>query len=549
MSGLPASLAPWAESLQALTPELAIALGPMVRRLDELVTAREPSTAEDGMSAGYGGLSRRGRPERLLASQWLLADEVPEEFARRAAVGELLHLAPEYQSTRARGRVVMLADTGPSQAGAGRLVQLACMIVLYRRAASRGSEVRLGILGDDPSAWVAGDLPAMLRAWLRSRHVQDPGPDELSARLATLEAADEAWVVGSAVLSGRRRTITVAESAWDDEGARAVEVRLSGVTVTLPLPERDLAIRALRGDGFRRTQRSASRAERDVAAAGLCLPAFTSAAPRLLLRGEEPGEIYSVYLPDGRPASAPKGYRFDGSVVAASWLGRRLVAVAVNGDEASVHVIGKRLGKLGGTRFPAANMDVPYPRKPVQAVYYEQGDLLIQGTGEEWSRVDAEGRVTACSFTAIAPNPGPMIDAYLAVSRRGNWLWVRGIRGSSGISPSTRHILGGGALAMLAGTNEWRVIDARGDECTISTADTPIGLVVDDVPALITLSDGGHIVRAAWPDGSRTLTRWSGRQVPAVHPTLPMIAAQHDDHVVVGHAITGEIHGTIRAAA
>ena len=133
MSGLPASLAPWAESLQALTPELAIALGPMVRRLDELVTAREPSTAEDGMFAGYGGLSRRGRPERMLASQWLLADEVPEEFTRRAAVGELLHLAPEYQSARARGRVVVLADTGPSQAGAGRLVQLACMIVLHRR--------------------------------------------------------------------------------------------------------------------------------------------------------------------------------------------------------------------------------------------------------------------------------------------------------------------------------------------------------------------------------------------------------------------------------
>lgn len=102
---------------------------------------------------------------------------------------------------------------------------------------------------------------------------------------------------------------------------------------------------------------------------------------------------------------------------------------------------------------------------------------------------------------------------------------------------------------MLTDADKWRVVDASGAECTISTADTPIGLVVDEVPALITLSDGGHIVRAAWPDGSRTLTRWSGRQVPAIHPTLPLIAAQHDDHVVVGHAITGEIQGTIRAAA
>jgi hypothetical protein len=350
-------------------------------------------------------------------------------------------------------------------------------------------------------------------------------------------------------LSGRRRTITVAESAWDGDGARAVDVRLSGVTITLPLPERDLAIRALRGGGFRRTDRPASRAEPDVAAAGLRLPAFTSAARRLLLRGGEPGEVYSVHLPDGRPASAPKGYRFDGSVVAASWLGRRLIAVAVNGDEASIHVIGKRLGKLGGTRFPAANVEVPNPQTPVQAVYHVGGDLLIQGTGEQWCRVDAEGRVTACTFAAIAPGPGPMIDAYLAVSRQGDWLWVHGIRGLHRISPSTRHVLGGGALAMLADTNEWRVINARGDECRISTADTPIGLVVDKVPALITVSDWEHIVRAAWPDGSRTLTRWSGRPVPVIHPTLPLIAARHDDHVVVGHAITGEIHATIRAKA
>lgn len=549
MSDLPASLAPWAESLQALTPELAIALGPMIRRLDELVTAREPATAAEGVFAGYGGLSRRGRPERLLASQWLLADEVPEEFTRRAAAGELLHLAPEYQSARARGRVVVLTDTGPSQAGAARLVQLACLIVLHRRAASQGSEVRIGVLGDDPSDWVAGDLPAMLRTWLRSRRVQDPGPDDLSARLATLDAADEAWTVTSPVLSGRRRTITVVESAWDDTGARAVDVKLSGASITLPLPERDLAIRALRGGGFRGTERAAFREKPPPRAAGLRLPAFTSSARRLLLRGGEPGEISSVYLPDGRPASAAKAYRFDGAVVAASWLGRRLVAVAVNGDEASVHVIGKRLGKLDGTRFPAANLDALSPEMPVQSLYHDPGGLLLPGAGDQWCRVDPEGRVTECSYVAIAPNPGPAIDAYLAVSRHGDRVWVRGIPGMPRITPSTQFVLGGGAIAVLTDADKWRVVAARGAECTISTADTPIGLVVDDIPALITLSDGGHIVRAAWPGGDRTLTRWSGRQVPVVHPALPLLAAQHDDQVVVGHAITGEIHATIRAAA
>src|SRR5262249_19724341 len=265
---------------------------------------------------------------------------------RRAAAGELLHLAPEYQSARARGRVVVLTDTGPSQAGAARLGPPACPIVPHPPAAPQGSGGKLGRPGEGPAPRGAAAPPAVLRPWLRSRRVQDPGPDDLSARLATLDAADEAWTVTSPVLSGRRRTITVVESAWDDTGARAVDVKLSGASITLPLPERDLAIRALRGGGFRRTERAAFREKPPPRATGLRLPAFTSSARRLLLRGGEPGEISSVYLPDGRPASAAKAYRLDGAVVAASWLGKRLVAVAVNGDDASVHVIGKRLGKL-----------------------------------------------------------------------------------------------------------------------------------------------------------------------------------------------------------
>ncbi|WP_200948341.1 hypothetical protein, partial [Kitasatospora sp. Root107] len=135
-SRLPAALAPWATALSAISPELAVALGPLLRRLDALVGEREPVADVHGDPDGLGGLSRSGRPDQLLPSEWLLADEYPEEFLRRLVDGELLHLAPEFNKPTVRGRMVALVDAGPTQAGAGRLVQLAALLVLHRRAAA-----------------------------------------------------------------------------------------------------------------------------------------------------------------------------------------------------------------------------------------------------------------------------------------------------------------------------------------------------------------------------------------------------------------------------
>ncbi|KOU26607.1 hypothetical protein, partial [Streptomyces sp. WM6368] len=89
---LPAALAPWAGTLSAITPELAVAFGPLLHRLDALVGEREPVADLVGDPDGLGGLARSGRPDQLLASEWLLAEEYPEEFLRRLVDGELLHL-------------------------------------------------------------------------------------------------------------------------------------------------------------------------------------------------------------------------------------------------------------------------------------------------------------------------------------------------------------------------------------------------------------------------------------------------------------------------
>src|SRR5260221_7467547 len=122
---LPPALAPWASTLALLDIELAAALGPVVRQLDQLISRHDPGLGKHGELNGYDGITRRGDPARILASEWAIADAVPEEFLRRVAAAELLHLAPACQQDQSRGRGAILVDTGPDQLGAARLVQLA----------------------------------------------------------------------------------------------------------------------------------------------------------------------------------------------------------------------------------------------------------------------------------------------------------------------------------------------------------------------------------------------------------------------------------------
>src|SRR5262249_35924750 len=154
---------------------------PLIRGLDRLVAEREPVTAREGVMDGFEGLARRGHPELLLASEWLLADEAPMEFLRRAGEGGLLHLAPALRTTRDRGRGAVIAGLGPGQAGAGRLVQFAALIVLHRRALVRGSELAVGLLGATrPGEWQTGELRPMLGRWLRARQPTEPQAAEVA---------------------------------------------------------------------------------------------------------------------------------------------------------------------------------------------------------------------------------------------------------------------------------------------------------------------------------------------------------------------------------
>ena len=96
---LPPSLAPWAGYLNIFPAEVSLALGPMIQRVSMLIGSPQPRLNEkEGEPDGFDGLNRRGTYERLLLSEWMLADELEDEFIRRAVMGEHLFLNRAHSS-------------------------------------------------------------------------------------------------------------------------------------------------------------------------------------------------------------------------------------------------------------------------------------------------------------------------------------------------------------------------------------------------------------------------------------------------------------------
>src|SRR5688500_7739745 len=93
---LPPGLEPWGEALGALQPEFVSGLLPMLHGVDDLIHRRDAGQGDSGPLDGYAGIANRGTPERILISEWLLADEAPMEFLRRASEHELMYLAPAH---------------------------------------------------------------------------------------------------------------------------------------------------------------------------------------------------------------------------------------------------------------------------------------------------------------------------------------------------------------------------------------------------------------------------------------------------------------------
>ncbi|MER7706838.1 hypothetical protein ABTX81_28565 [Kitasatospora sp. NPDC097605] len=556
---LPAGLAPWAAALSALTPELATALGPLLRRLDALVGEREPVSDGPGEPDGVGGLGRSGRPDQLLPTEWLLAEDHPEEFLRRFVDGELLYLSPEFRTVATRGRTVAMVDAGPSQAGAGRLVQLAALLVLHRRAAARGGELLVGVLGDEPVHWFGGEPADLLPAWLAARRSAEPTPEDVEFAAATLDAEDRAWLLTSPRLAdrlpGRPRVLASEPARWGPAGATHVTVRLDRAEFELPLPAADLAVRTLRGAEFRRTGRAVVVAPSEAGPLGRRLPAFTTEAPFLLVRGRHTGTLVALDVRDieqrHRRTAQDKEHRLAGQVIAAGRTGRRLIALCLHRGRVLRHVIGRPLAGPAELSVDPAELGLDeglvarLAARPVLPLLRAGEDLLAPVAGR-WRRIAPDGAVTDDGPVGRGTERERGFDRFREPRLFGRDLPLEAIR--------ARHLLHAeGTVAWSEDGRHWTARTPRGDERRLSFREKAevAGLVHDGhEPALITWSPGGRQVRAIRADGVRTLSRFSGgHSAPAVHPTLPLIAAElSHGRLVVGSTTTGRIHQFLGSA-
>lgn len=569
---LPSALASWSRELSAFEHGVALALGPLLHRLDELVGRQASARATAGVPDGIDGITGHGHPERLLISQWLLAHEVPLEFTRRAAQGELLYLAPARQHDSERGQSVLLVDCGPRLQGAPRLVQLALAIVLHRRARSAERGFRLGILTDEPGTWLDGDLAAQLGRWLRSRTPSSCRPEQVRDWLDQLDRPQDAWVVTTESAlhqvepptGARPRFVTVRETGWTASGPSHLVVSVAGEHLHLPLPEARLAIQVLRGHGWRRS--AAARVV--IPAPGLRRPTLHGFAPVVLARGLDSHEIVKQPLPLD-DATAPRSWRhrFAGHVVAASVIGRRLVALVVRDGLLTATVVGKHLAAVHRIAVPIHELGLDEPElahatdAAAAPVFFRGGSLLVPLAGTWWELTPDEAPQARPDVATLLTTS--VVDHPILATVHGGHLTLDSVTVTTPASPvrdqgaAPAVVMGGEAIAWRAGEQEWRLVDLTGtpsaltgrpplDQGPIPVPDGAqvLGIArIDDTPRLIVLSPGELLVRSATAQGTTTHVRWSGGTAPpAVHSRFPLIAVpRRDGAVEVGNLQTGRV--------
>ena len=249
MKALPAALAPWALWLDLLAPDLAPAVGAMLLRLHGVVGKLSTATLERGAEpAGIGNIVRRGNYERLLMTEWLYADAVPDEFLRRAGSAELLFTGPEPAVHQGSLESVALFDTGPAQLGEPRLAHIALFILLARRAQQAGARFRWGI-------WRRpGDLHedtgmAGLRKLLKARSVHAP-PADAAERWQSALGGDlsDCWLVGVAGAAPRqaRDRVAVRRALSGNHLDVSVQQKRDQRSLQLALPDTPIGLRLLR---------------------------------------------------------------------------------------------------------------------------------------------------------------------------------------------------------------------------------------------------------------------------------------------------------------
>jgi hypothetical protein len=351
---LPRHLGPWSPHLALFPEDIALALGPLVIQLSQLIGSARIDHGSDGTPDGYDGIDRRGSYDRLLASEWLIHDELPDEFLRRVVSGEHAFLRRLHRHEAAGRRTVALFDSGIDQLGSPRIAHLAALIVLAQRAERARASLAWGILQEPCGALRSSVTMDTVSALLES-HGADGEPDADVARWLASEGvagASEVWLIGAEHLAGEPRrhpaSVLAVSDVLEPDARQRIKVTASGSpglrprTVTLDVPGDRAAIQLLR-DPFGRAVASRHRAPARLdVRSGMV---FSIDGRKLYLRTAD-GGLLTVQIPNSPRAvvGPPVVFRPPaGNVIAVgSQANKRTVAVFELAGIAVVHVLNRR---------------------------------------------------------------------------------------------------------------------------------------------------------------------------------------------------------------
>jgi hypothetical protein len=337
MTSLPDALRPWREWLSWFDPDLAVQLGPLLQRLHPLLGPfRGQRQGGEPELEGLDDLRLRGSYEHLLASEWLLAEEIPDEFLRRAASGEHLFLAPRPRARRADRSIIAVFDTGPLQFGGPRLAHLAIWILLARRAQQAQGEFRWGSL-QSPGDLLEARTTDNLKKLLQRRTFALSDAASLASWRTALDqqrVSGERWVIGPSFIQSDLQagpSFTHRVCLQRDLQGTALDVSLfergTERRVHLPLPEPSSAAPLLRGVFSR--EASPEQHTSDARAVALKRPpviSFDGTRVAVALRDESAALVFIVPRSSADQPASPRYQQWSPgySALAMSFIGKRM---------------------------------------------------------------------------------------------------------------------------------------------------------------------------------------------------------------------------------
>lgn len=322
----------WWDELDFFAPDVLRDLGRLFLQLERAFSSLA-SLPQRGEPAGWSGLSRRGSWDRLVHSEWALAEAAPEEFVRRAGEGELSFWETAQQADARHDLLWCWLDVGPDQLGACRLVQLALMFYLQHMVRRGSGKFCWGCIQSPQRGYDALGLEEV-RLYLNARSV-DPG------RRPPEPGGVNCWCIGSPswltqVQPGYQKV------ALEQVGPEAVQLSYGPRRLLLQLPPGERAARLFR-DPFSQQREPAVSSGPD----GAGSLAFSGCGRKLVVL--EKGAIGLIPLPSSASEPPGKIRRYPlkrlGRVVAFSW------------ERGALHVCQEFQGQWSFYRLNPANLD------------------------------------------------------------------------------------------------------------------------------------------------------------------------------------------------